>query len=206
MNRLERLRQAGVSVWLDTLSRELLDSGELERLVGEYAVTGATSNPTIFAKAITESDRYDQQLGAVVESGTTDPRDIFFELGLEDVSRAARILYPAHERSCGRDGFVSFECTPDVSDDPEATIARVQVEAGLRGLGEHPAGVAEVGNEELLGCIRLKLAAVGPGMTPRMSGSLAASAGERPPASKLLQRAEVLPSDRAAQSRASTAA
>ena len=74
MNRLERLRQAGVSVWLDTLSRELLDSGELERLVGEYAVTGATSNPTIFAKAITESDRYDQQLGAVVESGTTDPR------------------------------------------------------------------------------------------------------------------------------------
>jgi transaldolase len=59
--------------------------------VGEYAVTGATSNPTIFAKAITRSGRYDQRLRAVAESGTTDPQEVFFELGLEDVRRAARI-------------------------------------------------------------------------------------------------------------------
>ena len=124
MSRLQRLRDAGVSIWLDTLSRELLESGAFERLVREDAVTGATSNPTIFAKAITGSDRYDDQLRAAVATGTTDPPELFLALGLEDVRRAAGVLHPAYEAGDGRDGFVSFECTPDLADDTEATIAQ----------------------------------------------------------------------------------
>jgi transaldolase len=122
MNRLQRLHEAGVSIWLDTLSRELLESGEFERLVRECAVTGATSNPTIFAKAITGSDRYDDQLRRVVDAGVRDPQEIFFELGLEDVRRAAQLLRPVYDATAGGDGFVSFECTPDLADDTQATI------------------------------------------------------------------------------------
>jgi transaldolase len=120
--RLQQLHDAGVSIWLDTLSRDLLESGEFSELVRDYAVTGATSNPTIFAKAITGSDRYDEQLMAVAASGTRDPREIFFALGLEDIRRAADVLRPAWEKTDGSDGFISFECTPDLADDTAATI------------------------------------------------------------------------------------
>lgn len=123
-SRLERLRAAGVSIWLDTLSRELLESGEFERLVRDLAVTGATSNPTIFAQAITRSDRYDEQLRSAVRHGVRDPQELFFELGLDDVRRAADILRPVYERTSLCDGFVSFECTPDLADDSERTIAQ----------------------------------------------------------------------------------
>jgi transaldolase len=122
MNRLEQLHDAGVSIWLDTLSRDLLDSGALATLIAEHAVTGATSNPTIFAKAITGSDRYDDQLRAASACGVRDPQELFFELALDDVRRAADLLRPAYEASDGRDGFVSFECTPDLADDTGATV------------------------------------------------------------------------------------
>ena len=122
MNRLEQLQDAGVSIWLDTLSRELLDSGAFAGLIADSAVTGATSNPTIFAKAITGSDRYDDQLRAAVAAGVRDPQELFFELALEDVRRAADLLRPAYDASAGRDGFVSFECTPDLADDTAGTV------------------------------------------------------------------------------------
>jgi transaldolase len=122
MNRLKQLHDAGVSIWLDTLSRELLDTGAFAALIADCAVTGATSNPTIFAKAITGSDAYDDQLRAAVASGVRDPQQLFFELALDDVRRAADLLRPAYEASGGRDGFVSFECTPDIADDSAATI------------------------------------------------------------------------------------
>ncbi len=122
MNRLHALHDAGVSIWLDTLSRELLDSGEFARLIADDAVTGATSNPIIFAKAITGSDRYDDQLRAAVAAGMRDPQELFFELALDDVRRTADLLRPTYDESEGRDGFVSFECTPDLADDSEATI------------------------------------------------------------------------------------
>jgi len=122
VNRLQKLRDAGVSIWLDTLSRDLLDSGALATLTADWAVTGATSNPTIFAKAITGSDRYDPQLRALVASGVRDPQELFFELALDDVRRAADLLRPAYEASDGRDGFVSFECTPDLAHDTAATV------------------------------------------------------------------------------------
>jgi transaldolase len=124
MNRLRALHEAGVSIWLDTLSRELLDSGDFARYLADFAVTGATSNPTIFAKAITSSDRYDDQLGAAIASGATDPKELFFDLALVDVTRAADLLRPAYDASTGRDGFVSFECTPDLADDTDGTVAQ----------------------------------------------------------------------------------
>jgi transaldolase len=122
MGRLQQLHEAGVSIWLDTLSRELLETGEFERLVREFAVTGATSNPTIFAKAITNSDRYDAQLQELVARGLENPQALFLELALEDIHQAAELLRPTYERSGGADGFISLECTPDLADDADRTI------------------------------------------------------------------------------------
>ena len=122
MNRLRRLHDAGVSIWLDTLSRDLLDSGRFAELIAGSAVTGATSNPTIFAKAIADSDRYDDQLAALAAAGVRDLQELFFAVALDDIRRAADLLRPAYEATGGRDGFVSFECTPDVADDTEATV------------------------------------------------------------------------------------
>jgi transaldolase len=121
--RLAQLHQAGVSIWLDTLSRELLDSGRFSQLIHDYAVTGVTSNPTIFAQAL-RSDRYDAQLHELVRMGQHDLQELFFGLALDDVRRAARALRPVYDRSQGRDGFVSFECTPDLADDANATIVQ----------------------------------------------------------------------------------
>jgi hypothetical protein len=87
MDRLGRLRAAGVSVWLDMLSRDLLDSGRFERLRAKRAVTGATSNPTIFATAIAGSDRYDGHLAGLLEAGVDDPREQFLELALENADQ-----------------------------------------------------------------------------------------------------------------------
>ena len=86
---MQRLREAGVSIWLDTLSRELLESGGFAGLMSDYGVTGATSNPTIFAKAITDSDRYDGQLRELVAGGERDTRELFFSLALDDIRAAA---------------------------------------------------------------------------------------------------------------------
>ena len=122
--RLQRLQGAGVSIWLDTLSRELLQTGQFGELIRDYAVTGATSNPTIFAAAITGSDRYDAHLLELTETGQRNLQELFFELALDDVRHAALQLRAAYDASDGRDGFVSFECTPDLADDAEATIAQ----------------------------------------------------------------------------------
>jgi transaldolase len=122
VSRVDALREAGVSIWLDTLSRELLESGELATLISDLGVTGATSNPTIFAKAITGSDAYDAQLRAAVAAGMNEPAELFLELALDDVRRAADLLRASYDESAGRDGFVSFECTPDLADDTDATI------------------------------------------------------------------------------------
>jgi transaldolase len=118
---VDRLRGAGVSIWLDDLSRELLETGMFADLVETFGVTGATSNPTIFAKAITGSSHYDEQLRSLIDRGILDSKVLFFELALEDVRQAALALRPAYDESHGRDGFVSFECTPDLANDAEAT-------------------------------------------------------------------------------------
>jgi transaldolase len=132
-----------VSIWLDTLSRELLETGESERLIGELGVSGATSNPTIFAKALTGSDRYDHQLRDLGPTGITDPQELLFSIALDDVRRAADLLRATYEQSGGSDGFVSFDCTPDLADEAEVTI------------------------EQALECIRTKLAHVTPAQAPQ---------------------------------------
>jgi transaldolase len=119
--RLRALHDAGVSIWLDALSRDLLDTGAFAALVADHFVTGVTSNPTIFAKAM-DTGRYDGQLRDLVASGVRESRELFFALALDDVCRAADLLLPAHEASEGRDGFVSFECTPDLADDTAGTV------------------------------------------------------------------------------------
>jgi transaldolase len=124
MDRLADLRDAGVSIWLDTLSRELLETDEFAELVRRRHVTGATSNPTIFAKAITGSDRYEPQLARMLAAGKRDSRELFLELALDDVRHAADILAPVYIATAGSDGFVSVECTPDLADDTEATVAQ----------------------------------------------------------------------------------
>jgi transaldolase len=121
---LKRLHEAGVSIWLDTLSRDLLESGDFAELISDYSVTGATSNPTIFAKAITGSDLYDGELRELADSGQRDLQELFFALALDDVREAADLLRPSFAESHGRDGFISFECTPDLADDTDATIAQ----------------------------------------------------------------------------------
>jgi Transaldolase/Fructose-6-phosphate aldolase len=107
MDRLYDLQPAGVSIWLDTLSRELLDTGEFARLVDRCHVAGATSNPTLFAKAITSSDRYLPQLRSLIDTCEPNTRELFFALALGDVRRAADILMPVYARTGGQDGFVS---------------------------------------------------------------------------------------------------
>jgi len=117
--RLGRLRDAGVSIWLDDLSRRLLDSGRLRALIAHYGVTGVTSNPTIFASAIAGSDAYDEDLRV---ASTHDARELFLDLALEDVRRAADLLRPVYYESARGDGFASFECTPDLAHDTAGTV------------------------------------------------------------------------------------
>jgi transaldolase len=119
---LRQLHEAGVSIWLDTISRDLLDSGDFAALVRDDSVTGATSNPTIFAKAIAGSHRYDAQLRRLASEGVRDGQELFFALALDDVRAAARALRAAFDDGGGADGFISFECTPDLADDTAATI------------------------------------------------------------------------------------
>lgn len=122
MQRLIELRQAGQSPWLDNLSREMLASGHLARLI-EAGLCGVTSNPAIFHKALSAGDRYDAPLRHMLGRGLRDPRTLFFALALEDIAAAADLLRPVYDRYAGNDGFVSLEVSPDLAFDSEATIA-----------------------------------------------------------------------------------
>src|ERR1022692_28261 len=120
---LQQLGERGQSVWLDFISRELVTTGQLERRVTEENVTGLTSNPTIFQKAIAEGSLYDDQIRELIESGIDDPMDVFTELAISDIQHAADILRPVHERTSGADGYVSLEVPPSLSHDTDGTIA-----------------------------------------------------------------------------------
>jgi transaldolase len=117
------LRSREVSLWLDTLSRDLLEDGGFAALIGDSGVTGATSNPTIFERAIRGSDRYDAQIADALAAGHDDAATLFRELTVEDVARAASLLAPTWEESRGDDGYVSVQCNPDLADDADATVA-----------------------------------------------------------------------------------
>jgi transaldolase/glucose-6-phosphate isomerase len=117
------VQQFGQSIWLDNISRKLLDGGELERLLREDGVLGVTSNPTIFQKAISDSNDYDESLMTMLD---LNAQDIFERLAIEDIQRALDLLRPIYDRTGGRDGFVSFEVSPLLANDTASTIAEAQ--------------------------------------------------------------------------------
>ncbi len=121
-NPLIDLKALGQSVWLDNLSRKLIDTGELKRLIEEEGLTGITSNPTIFQKAISGSTDYDVSLKRMIKEGLRDERELFLGLAFEDISRAADLLWPVYQSSRGSDGFVSIEVSPDLAYDTDATM------------------------------------------------------------------------------------
>ncbi|MEV4448008.1 transaldolase [Streptomyces mirabilis] len=123
---LRRLNDAGTAVWLDDLSRDRLDSGELARQVGEGLIAGVTTNPTIFHQAITDSSAYDSQLAALARLGTT-PADALRLLTCTDVRRAADILRPIHDATGGVDGMVSIEVAPGLAHDTAGTLAEARL-------------------------------------------------------------------------------
>ncbi len=119
-SRLHELSANGVSVWIDSLSRELLETDELERLVREDAVVGVTSNPTIFEKALSDGDWYDDRLPEVLER-TDDPKEVFLALAVEDVQQACDLLLPVWQSTKSVDGRVSLEVDPTLAYDRDAT-------------------------------------------------------------------------------------
>jgi transaldolase len=121
MNALKELKNAGQSVWLDYLSRDIIKTGKLGRMVDE-GVSGVTSNPTIFQKAMEGTDVYDEQLRQLKSAGVKDGKELFLALAMKDVSDAADILLPVYEAEEGGDGFVSIEVSPDLAHDTQATI------------------------------------------------------------------------------------
>ena len=123
-SRLAALGVLGQSVWLDSISREMLRSGELERYV-EAGISGVTSNPTIFAKAILSGDSYDAQIDELV-AHDADVDEIYTAVVTRDIRRACDVMAPTHRRSGGLDGFVSVEVSPELAHKSEATVAEAR--------------------------------------------------------------------------------
>jgi transaldolase len=120
-SRLHELSEHGQSVWVDSLSREWLETGELARMMDEDAVVGVTSNPTIFQKALAEGDWYDQQLREVLAEEDED-KEVFYRLAVRDIQAACDLLRPVWDGGSGRDGYVSMEVDPDLAYERDATI------------------------------------------------------------------------------------
>jgi transaldolase len=117
-SRLHGLSEHGQSVWIDYLSRDLLETGELKRMMREDAVVGVTSNPTIFQKALSQGSAYDEQLKELEHAG--DAKEIFLHLAVQDVENALDLLAPVHEQNA-QDGYVSIEVDPNLAYDTKAT-------------------------------------------------------------------------------------
>ncbi|MGH8230777.1 MAG: transaldolase [Steroidobacteraceae bacterium] len=121
MKPTRQLHELGQSLWLDNITRGLLTGGALARYIADDSVTGLTSNPTIFDKAIRESSFYDEAIRDKSAAGKAGEA-LFFDLALEDLTRAADLFQPEHERSAGVDGWVSLEVSPLLADDADGTI------------------------------------------------------------------------------------
>lgn len=134
MNRTEQLGRVGQSVWLDNITRDMLTNGTLERYIAELSVTGLTSNPSIYDKAIGGSAAYDEAIARLSASGS-DGESIFFELALDDLRRAADMFLPIHRRTNGVDGFVSLEVSPLLANQTAATTAAAR---RLHAMGGRP--------------------------------------------------------------------
>ncbi|MFN8532750.1 MAG: transaldolase [Dehalococcoidia bacterium] len=132
MNKTELLRHAGQSIWLDFITRHLVQSGTLGRYIDELHVSGLTSNPTIFANALSKSTDYDEAIREGLARGI-DTEALFFDLAIADLTAAADLFRPVHDRTAGVDGWVSLEVSPLLAYDTDSTIAeakRLSTEAG----------------------------------------------------------------------------
>ncbi len=127
-----KLHEVGQSLWLDNITRPMLRDGVLERYIDELSVTGLTSNPTIFDKAISGGEAYDEQIAEVAPGASSD-EEIFFELALADLRDATDLFAGVHQRTDGVDGFASLEVSPLLADDADATIEQA---ATLHAKGE----------------------------------------------------------------------
>jgi len=122
MKATQNLHELGQSLWLDNITRNLLKTGVLRRYIDELSVTGLTSNPTIFDHAIKNSSDYDGAIKSKLAEGKSGEK-LFFELALEDLTQAADLFRPIHDRTCGVDGWVSLEVSPLLAHDTKSTIA-----------------------------------------------------------------------------------
>jgi transaldolase len=120
-----QLHALGQSLWIDNITRDMLDDGTIARYIDELSVTGLTSNPTIFDNAISGGNDYDEQIAELRERGL-EAEQLFFELALTDLRRAAKLFEPVNERTDGVDGWVSLEVSPLLADDAQKTIAQVK--------------------------------------------------------------------------------
>ena len=119
------LHNLGQSLWLDNITRDLLDSGTLKRYIDELSITGLTSNPTIFDHAVTHSKSYDSEIRRLLGTGLSGEA-LFFELAVQDLRRAAESVRPIHQRTAGVDGWVSLEVSPLLAYDAKATVAEAK--------------------------------------------------------------------------------
>jgi transaldolase len=122
MKATRKLYDLGQSLWLDNITRDLLSSGTLKRYMDELSVTGLTSNPTIFDHAIKNSAAYDASIREKLESGKSG-ESLFFELAIDDLTQAADLFRPIHDRTCGVDGWVSLEVSPLLARDAKTTLS-----------------------------------------------------------------------------------
>ena len=125
MKPTKALHDLGQSLWIDDITRDMLDSGTLKKYIDEFSVTGLTSNPTIFDNAISKSDSYDGEVKRLFKAGYSGEA-LFFELALQDLSRAADMFRPVHERTATVDGYVSLEVSPLLAYDTEATVSEAK--------------------------------------------------------------------------------
>src|SRR5450755_4572355 len=121
MNKAQELHKLGQSLWLDNITREILDNGTLRRYIDELSVTGLTSNPTIFDEAIGKTSAYDEGIRQKAQAGLAG-EELFIELALEDLRRAADLFRPEFDRTQGIDGWVSMEVSPLLANDTKATV------------------------------------------------------------------------------------
>ena len=125
MNATQELNRAGQSLWLDNITRELLSSGTRRSYIDELSVTGLTSNPTIFDHAMKHGSAYDEDIARLARGGLADEK-LFFELALDDLTRAADLFRAVHDRTAGVDGWVSLEVSPRLAYDTNSTLAEAR--------------------------------------------------------------------------------